>query len=115
MQMTEYNNVWKELMVLSNIQKISCKSMQKDAEELEMVLKNLPQTIEQLQVSMRKLSSCWNGPAWENFQFQVNKDIQNISVLYKDLTELQKSLSESRNIYLQTEFNIYKDIKSIWI
>ena len=115
----EYRDILELIMegadTLADIQRISCKSMQNDAEELEAILKRIPKIIEQLQVSMRKLSSCWNGPAWENFQHQVNKDIQNMNELYENLTELQKALSDGRDVYLKTEFNNFKAIKSILI
>ena len=35
--------------------------------------------------------------------------------LYENLTELQKALSEGRDVYLKTEFNNFKAIKSILI
>ena len=100
---------------MANIQKISCNSMKKDAQELEGVLKNIRQIIEQLQVSMRRLSYCWDGPAWSAFQLQINNDIQEMKDLYQNFVKLQKALGEGSNIYLKTEFNVYKDIKSIWI
>ena len=100
---------------MANIQRVSCRSMKNDAEALSRALKNIPQTIDQLQVSMRNLSRCWDGPAWEAFQTQMNKDIQDMRDLYGLLVELQKALGKSRDTYLRTEYDIYTDIKSLWI
>lgn len=77
--------------------------------------KKRPSVIEELRVSMRKLSQCWEGPAWATFQTQLNKDIQNMLEVYECLVELQKSLGEGRDIYLKTEFDVYTDLKGLWI
>ena len=100
---------------MDGIQRISCQSMKRDAEQLSEILKDIPETIEELRVSMRKLSQCWEGPAWATFQTQLNKDIQNMLEVYECLVELQKSLGEGRDIYLKTEFDVYTDLKGLWI
>ena len=100
---------------MANEQRVSCNSMKNDAESLSKTLKNIPRTIDQLQVSMRNLFRCWEGPAWEAFQTQVNNDIQYMYEVYQSLVELQKALGQGRDIYLRTEYDIYTDIKSLWI
>jgi uncharacterized protein YukE len=100
---------------MGNVLKVSCKEMKNDAEALSAALTKIPETIEQLQISMRKLYQCWEGPAWEAFQVQVNKDIQNMYEVYEILVALQKALGKGRDIYLRTEYDIYTDIKSLWI
>lgn len=96
---------------MADIQRVSCPQMKKDAEDLDRVLKNIPQTINQLQVSMRNLAVCWDGPAWEAFQTQVNRDIQNMNEVYKILIELQKGLGKGRETYLRTEFSVYAEME----
>lgn len=100
---------------MADKQKISCGSMKRDAEELETLLKNVPQLMETIKISMRKLANCWEGPAWETFQVQVNKDIQNMNDVYIKLTELQKKLGQGSNIYLSTEDKVNAAFRSIWL
>ena len=100
---------------MANTQRVSCKSMKSDAEALSAAIKNIPQTIDQLQVSMKNLSHCWEGPAWEAYQIQINKDVEKIREVYVLLVELQKSLGQGRDIYLKTEYDVYTDIKTLWI
>lgn len=100
---------------MANTQRISCKTMKSDAEALSMALKSIPQEIEQLQVSMRNLAGCWEGPAWEAYQVQINKDIRNMYEVYQSLVELQKALGKGRDTYLRTEFDVYTDIKLLWV
>ena len=68
---------------MATTQRVSCNSMKSDAEALSVALKDIPKTIEQLQVSMRNLAQCWEGPAWAAFQMQVNRDIQNMLEVYE--------------------------------
>lgn len=100
---------------MANIQRVSSKGMKKDGEDFSAALKDIPQTIDQLQISMRNLAQCWEGPAWEAFQGQVNRDIQNMHETYQILVELQKHLVEGRETYLRTEYDVYTDIKSLWV
>lgn len=89
--------------------------MKNDSEALAALLKQLPVTIDRLQVSMRNLSHCWEGPAWEAYQHQVTRDIQNLQEMHKCLVELQKGLGKGRDTYLRTEYDVYTDIKLLWI
>lgn len=100
---------------MADIQRVSCNTMKRDAEALEAVLKKLPKEIERMQASMRNLAHCWEGPAWQVYQHQVNEDIQNMTEVYKNLAELQKKLGKGRDIYLRTEHDVYTDLKSLWI
>ncbi|MCD7884794.1 MAG: WXG100 family type VII secretion target [Lachnospiraceae bacterium] len=100
---------------MASIQRVSCKNMEKDAEALSTALKDIPQTITQMQASLKNLASCWEGPAWAAFQEQVNKDIENINEVYQCLTELQKGLGTGRETYLRTEFDVYTDVKALLI
>ncbi len=100
---------------MADVQRVSCDSMKRDSESLSEALRDIPQTIDRLQASMRKLSQCWEGPAWEAFQMQVNRDIQNMYEVYRSLVELQKAIGKGRDTYLRTEHDVYTDIKSLWI
>lgn len=100
---------------MATTQRVSCNSMKSDAEALSVALADIPKTIEQLQVSMRNLAHCWEGPAWAAFQMQVNKDIQTMQEVYEQLVKLQKGLGSGRDIYLKTEYKAYMDLKKIWI
>lgn len=100
---------------MANYQEIRCNKMQQDAMELSEALTNIPATIEQLQITMRNLSRCWEGAAWAAFQTDVNKNIKNMEETYKKLVELQKALATGREKYLRAEFDIYTDIKTLWI
>ncbi len=100
---------------MANIQRVSCENMIKDAETLSTALKDIPQTISQMQTSLKNLASCWEGPAWAAFQEQVNKDIENMNEVYQCLTELQNGLGNGRDTYLRTEFDVYTDIKALFI
>lgn len=100
---------------MAEIQRVSCQAMKRDAEQLSEILKDIPETIEELRVSMRKLAQCWEGPAWATFQTQMNKDIQSMLEVYDRLVELQRALSEGREIYLKTEFSIYTGLKGLLI
>lgn len=100
---------------MASDQRISCREMKNDAEALSEALRDIPNTIDRLQVSMRNLSRCWEGPAWEAFQTQVNHDIQNMQEVYQHLIELQKGLGKGHDIYLRSEYDVYTDLKSIWI
>ena len=100
---------------MATTQRVSCNSMKSDAEALSVALKDIPKIIEQLQVSMRNLAQCWEGPAWAAFQMQVNRDIQNMLEVYENLAELQKGLGSGRDIYLRTEYGAYTDLKKIWV
>lgn len=100
---------------MADKQRISCNSMKKDAQDLEAALKNIPQTVESIRASMRKLSSCWEGPAWENFQMQINKDIEQMNEIYETVTKLQKNLGQGRNIYLDTETKVNLSFRNLWI
>lgn len=95
--------------------RVSCRSMEKDAEELAETLKDIPAAIEQMRISMRNLYHCWEGPAWAAFQTQVNKDLQNMEEVYQILVKLQESLGEGRDVYIKTEYDVYTDLKSLWI
>ena len=100
---------------MAGIQKVSCESMKRDAATLAEILGKMPKTIEQLHISLKNLARCWEGPAWNAYQNQVNQDIQEIYEIYNYLAELQKSLGKGREIYLKTEYDIYTDLKSLWI
>lgn len=89
--------------------------MKADAESLSEALKDIPKTIELLQGSMRNLMQCWDGPAWAAFQTQVNKDIQKMQEVYQNLVEIQKALGKGREEYLQAEYDVYTDVKLLWI
>lgn len=100
---------------MASIQRISSRGMRTDAEEFSTVLKDIPQIMEQLQTSMTNLARCWEGPAWSSFQAQVNSDIQNMHETYQTLVQLQQHLAEGRETYLRAEYDVYTDMKSLWI
>lgn len=100
---------------MADKQRISCDSMKKDAQNLEVALKNIPQMMEAMRVSMRKLANCWEGPAWEAFQIQVNKDIKQMDELYEVVIKLQENLGQGRDIYLDTETKVNLLFRTLWI
>lgn len=100
---------------MGTTQKVSCESMKTDAESIAEALKEIPDIIEQLQVSMKNLAHCWEGAAWAAFQEQVNKDLQNIQETYQNFIKLQENLGKGSETYLKTEYDVYTDIQSIWI
>lgn len=100
---------------MASVQRVSCRSMQADAEVLSKALERIPKNIELLQGSLRNLMRCWDGSAWAAFQTQVNTDIQNMQEVYQKLVEIQKALGKGREEYLRTEYDVYVDVKRLWI
>ena len=100
---------------MASVQRVSCRSMRADAEALSKALERIPKNIELLQGSLRNLMRCWDGPAWAAFQTQVNTDIQNMQEVYQKLVKIQKALGKGREEYLQTEYDVYVDVKRLWI
>lgn len=100
---------------MSDKLRVSCSAMKSDGEKLAAELKEIPQIIERLHNSVKSLAACWDGPAWASYQNQVNKDIENMKEVYGTLVQLQKALGTGRDTYLKTEFDIYTDIKGLWI
>ncbi len=95
--------------------KVSASGMSKDEEAIVAQSKGIPDFLQELSESMSLLASCWEGPAWEEFQRQVRYDIQNMSDVYNWLTTYVEVLSKSRESYQKTEEKCCHTIEDIRI
>ena len=84
--------------------------MERDARELSMIMRQLPQAREQMMIAMRNLSRSWEGPAWETFQAQVYKDMNYLEEVIAQAAQLEESLAKGREIYLRAEFDVYSSM-----
>ena len=93
--------------------KVSTTSMASDINELEDLLKAVPNLIEDLQTNMTTLGTCWEGEAWQAFQGQVSDDIDNMYELYRFLSTFLEIFGNAADTYQQTEQAVYDSVQGI--
>lgn len=95
--------------------KVSASHMKKDIEDLIILKEEIPDAIDRLNEAMSQLASCWDGPAWGQFQRQVASDIQNMHELYEYLSSYMETLDDSREKYIQAELKVWNNARFIMI
>ena len=98
---------------MSKYLKVSASKMASDVEEMKKLIDELPMRIDEIETSMKKLSSCWEGEAWEAFQNQVNSDISNMNEMYNFLNKYLHVFGNAKGEYLRKEKDIYGRIDSV--
>ena len=93
--------------------KVSASGMLNDEETITAQSKGIPDFLQELRESMILLSSCWEGPTWDEFQQQVIKDIENMNDVYNWLTTYIEVLSITRNTYQKAEKTGFQAIEEV--
>ena len=89
--------------------------MKDEREQLQEEYQKIPTFVHELDASMKKLSTCWEGPAWITFQQQVESDILNMLDLYDWYREYLQNHAEVEKIYGDTEKKTYEMVEDIRI
>ena len=55
---------------MANRIKVSVPQMKDDQDTIHAVAETIPQFVQELDGSMRSLGTCWEGPAWETYQYK---------------------------------------------
>lgn len=100
---------------MSNHVKVSIPRMTQDADKLQSDFQRIPQFIQELDGSMKRLGGCWEGPAWIAFQQQVESDILNMLDVYDWLRKLLQAMSEAEKIYGDSEKRSYDCVDAVRI
>ena len=100
---------------MSNWIRVWVNKMSSDSQRLQELTSTLPQIIEKLRASMDRLSTCWEGTAWEAFQGQVASDVEYMNGLYRFLVNHIERLENSSQKYLEEEQKAYSGANGIWI
>lgn len=97
--------------------KVSASSMKRDADRMNELRKSIPALVNELDISMKQLSSCWDGPAWSTYQANVAYYIEILTEIYDYLSEYAASVQEASEKYMHAEQDICADIKlvNIWM
>lgn len=98
---------------MSNHIKVSVPRMKSDGELLQADAEKIPQFIRELDAAMKKLGTCWEGPAWVTFQNQVESDILYMLDVYDWLKEFMQAMSEAEKIYGNSEKKSYDCVDAI--
>lgn len=93
--------------------KVDARKMGRDIDELHELLKEIPRQIDELEDSMAKLSTVWEGQAWDAFQRQVANDIEYLREVYRMGKEYVGSFSDAKRIYQDVEIKVDDEVKSL--
>jgi Proteins of 100 residues with WXG. len=93
--------------------KVDAHKMRRDIEALRQLLEEIPQQIDELEGSMAKLSTLWEGQAWDAFQRQVVADIEYLREVYRMGKEYVESFSEAKRIYQDVEIKVDDEVRGL--
>lgn len=99
---------------MANRVKVSCSSMNSDADKLKTEMQKIRQGILDLKDVMKEFEGCWEGSAKAAYQKQVADDIRYITELYTFLEKYIQALQSSGKTYLDSEKKVYGNIKKLW-
>ena len=99
---------------MANRVKVSCSSMNSDADKLKTEMQKIRQSLLELKDVMRELEGCWEGSAKAAYQKQVADDIRYMTELYTFLEKYIQALQASGKIYLDSEKKVYGNVKKLW-
>ena len=100
---------------MSNLIKVSVPKMNGDCEKLQADFQKIPDVIHDLEDAIKRLGTCWEGPAWIAFQQQVQTDINNMYELCEDLKGYLQSMAEAEKKYGECEQKTYDVINRVRI
>lgn len=98
---------------MSNHLMISANKLNSDAEKLEELKNTIPVLIDELEVSMRQLSNCWEGSAWGVYQKTVAEDIEKLTDIYNYMSQYTITMQEAAKDYVHAEQDVYADIRNL--
>lgn len=102
-----------EVKKLSEYIKVSVDEMKRDAQSLRELTERLPNAISQLEGALTELAGCWEGPARNEYLYQISTDIQYMTELYRFLSEYIGCIEEGSQKYLSGEQDAYLTVNSI--
>lgn len=98
---------------MSNHLMISANKLKSDAEKLEELKNTIPVLIDELEVSMRQLSNCWEGPAWGVYQKTVAEHIEKLTDIYNYMSQYTITMQEAAKDYVHAEQDVCADIRNL--
>lgn len=98
---------------MSTFLRVSTKSMSTDSESIEAFNNEIPKLLDELNDAMRKLSTCWEGPAWSAFQSNVTYHMEMLAEIYEYINEYLDSLQEAGKNYARVEQDICASIQKV--
>lgn len=98
---------------MGNYLKISANNLKSDAEKIEELKETIPVLIDELEVSMRQLSNCWEGPAWGAYQKNVAEHIEMLTDIYNYMSQYTIAMQEAAMEYVHAEQDACADIRNL--
>lgn len=98
---------------MSDFLKVSTNSMKIDAERIADLNNKIPQFIDELNIAMKQLSTCWEGTAWSVYQSNVVYHMEMLNEIYQYMNGYLKSLQEARENYVRAEQDVRVSIQKI--
>ena len=95
--------------------KVSVSSMGRDTASLHEQMNRIKQEIAALQSAMHRLSACWEGPAWEAFQGQVQDGIAYMQDINQWVQSYIGIMDDSAKRYQSCEQTVYGRVSSLRI
>lgn len=96
---------------MSDVIKVSGNRIKSDADKIKNLSDSIPVLINELQENMQRLSNCWEGPAWANFQKTVAQYMEILSEDYEAINKFITGLYNAGDEYKKVEYEIYQSVR----
>lgn len=100
---------------MSDYIKVSIPKMKQDGEKIKANVDKIPEFVQELDEVMKKLGSCWDGPAWITFQGQVESDILYMLNFYDWIRDYFGVLSDAEKLFGDNEKKTYDFVNDVKI
>lgn len=92
-----------KVIAMSSVIKVSAQRMTKDGEAIAASADSIAEDIRSLAAAMKNLSACWEGPAWNAFQNEVNLSLGDMEEVCKFFSLYLEELNDAKKVYRRCE------------
>lgn len=95
--------------------KVSSEHIGQDYHSIQGQLMDIENEIRSLGEEMRTLGQSWEGPTWNAFQSQVDRDLENMQQISRKLSDFLQHMEYAKSSYGECERKVEELVKSIGI
>ena len=92
--------------------KTSCNKITNDAEKIEELSDSVPKLLKELEATLTKLNSYWEGSAWASYQETCAYYIEVLGEVYEYYEKLIGNMHEASQKYMRAEQDVMDEVDS---
>lgn len=96
---------------MSSVIKVSSNRISADGKKISEHLETIPKLISEMESSLKKLESCWEGPACTTFHNEVVFEIEQLAEIYKSMENFAAGYEKSSRDYRRADQDVITKLK----